>query len=350
VSDLAKWNIHGPVHTLRTEFAEWDLTLERWQAVQHFTLNQFHPDGKIGESEFHNPGGSISRSSHTYDAKGRWQGTRFQMNDDPPGRMICSYDEHGRLTRVVSVDRDETERESEAYHYDQDGKKTKVYSIPELEPKTGFMYGIEGTAQLYGADGATTITTRYDEGGRPLELAFRDANQLVLRRVVFTRDSTGLLMKEEMHLCEGIPFPRMESEFENAPPGAREAAAATFANLFGPDAVMSSTTYTYDREGRQQERRTRMGELSDQRTTFRYDTYGNPIEQTNEYHFHEMQIDEEGNLLPANEGSHAQDVRFEYTYDARGNWTERVVWSRLHPNPNFQRSNVERREITYYES
>jgi hypothetical protein len=40
--------------------------------------------------------------------------------------------------------------------------------------------------------------------------------------------------------------------------------------------------------------------------------------------------------------------RFEYRYDAQGNWTERVVSYRLEPNPDFQRSNVERREITYY--
>ena len=39
-----------------------------------------------------------------------------------------------------------------------------------------------------------------------------------------------------------------------------------------------------------------------------------------------------------------QDVRIEYRYDAQGNWTERVVWCRWESNPNFERSNVERRE------
>ena len=61
-----------------------------------------------------------------------------------------------------------------------------------------------------------------------------------------------------------------------------------------------------------------------------------------------MQIDEEGNVRPAMESSHKQNVRFEYRYDAQGNWTERVVWIRLEPNPDFHRSNVERREIIYY--
>ena len=59
-------------------------------------------------------------------------------------------------------------------------------------------------------------------------------------------------------------------------------------------------------------------------------------------------LDEEGNLRSAKETSHTQLTRLEYKYDAQGNWTELVVWSRLEPNPNFQRSNVERRQFTYY--
>ena len=43
-----------------------------------------------------------------------------------------------------------------------------------------------------------------------------------------------------------------------------------------------------------------------------------------------------------------EHVRREYKYDAHGNWTERAVWSRLQQNPDFQRSNIERREFSYY--
>jgi len=50
MSDLAKWNVHGPVHTLRTEFAAWDLSLEQWQTAQSLTLVWFHPDGRTSEA------------------------------------------------------------------------------------------------------------------------------------------------------------------------------------------------------------------------------------------------------------------------------------------------------------
>lgn len=351
VSDLAKWDVLGPVRTLRTEFAEWNLSLEQWQTAHHFMLVRFHHDGKVSESESHNADGSVYRSSYAYDAAGRIEKTRFGRNGDIPSSTIYFYDEHGRLTRVVSVDGDGAERESEAYTYGQDGKRTKVYFVPTLEPNTGFVsYGIEGTALSYGGDGATTITTRYEGGGQPEEVVFYGADQTVLRRLIFARDSTGRLMREEMRLGEQAPFPDMEKELENAPPAAREAAVALFASLFGPQTVFSSTTYAYDGKGRIEERRTRMGELSDDRTTFRYDDGDNPIEETHEHSSREVGVDEEGTVQPTKENSHTQCVRFEYTYDAQGNWTERAVWSRMHPNPNLERSNVTRREITYHAS
>jgi YD repeat-containing protein len=283
-----------------------------------------------------------------YDALGLLREARFGRNDESNVKTLYSYDERGRLTRVASVDRDGAESESETDSYGQDGRRTKVYLVPKLEPKTWFSFGIEGTALSYGAEGATTITTRYDDVGQPFEVVFSGADERVLRRVIFTRDSTGRLMKEEMHLCESPAFPGIEKELENAQPEAREAAMAMFANLFGSRMVFSSTTYGYDEKGRLLERRTRMGELADERTTFRYDDMDKPVEETHEHTSREMRVDEEGNLAQAQETSHTQDTHFEYSYDAQGNWTERAVWSRLRPNPNFERSNVTRREIAYY--
>lgn len=348
MSDLANWKVHGHVHTLRTEFAEWDLSLEQWQAARNSNLVRFHPDGRISESEAYNPDQSIARSSFVYDAAGRIQETLFEMNGVATSKRIYYYDEHGQLARVSSVDQAGKERESEAYTYSQEGRKTKVYFVPKQEPNIQFGFGIEGTTHSYGAPGATTIKTRYDDRGQPEQVLFYDDSQRVLRRVIFTRDRTGRLMKEEMHFDKQIPFPGVEKELENASPEDRERAVAMLGKLFGPNKVMSSTTYAYDAEGRVVERRTRTGQLSDRRTTFRYDDYDNPIEETSEDISREMQIDEQGNLVPKKENTNLQNVRFEYRYDAQGNWTERVVWSRWEANPNFERSNVERREITYY--
>jgi hypothetical protein len=44
---------------------------------------------------------------------------------------------------------------------------------------------------------------------------------------------------------------------------------------------------------------------------------------------------------------HVQHVKFEYQYDAHGNWTERIVSQRLEPNADERPSNIERRTIAY---
>lgn len=247
MGDLANWKVHGPVHALRTEFAEWDLDRE-------------------------------------------------------------------------------------------DSKETPAMTS----------YAIAGSELSYGAPDAATITTQYDDREQPEEVTFKDQDQRLLRRVVFTRDNLGRVVREDAHFGEQMPFPSIEKELENAPPEAREKALAMFTKIFGPQLIMSSTSYAYDEKGRIEERRTRMGELGDHRTTYRYDDHDNPVGEISEDSSRDMEFDAAGQPRPAKESSHTQNTRYEYKYDAEGNWTERVVWGRLEPNPNFERSNVERREITYY--
>jgi hypothetical protein len=91
-----------------------------------------------------------------------------------------------------------------------------------------------------------------------------------------------------------------------------------------------------------------MGRLGEHRSTYLYGDGDDPIEEINEDRHREANIKEDGGLEYAPDRVDLQRNLFEYRYDAHGNWTERVVWNRLEPNPDFQRSNVERRAITYY--
>jgi YD repeat-containing protein len=325
MSDLAKWSVQGPVHTLRTE-----------HEAPHFTLVRFHPDGRIDEIEYHNRDASVSRSSYTYDAAGRIQETRFGMDGGAITRNIYSYDESGRLTRIVTVDPEGREREPETYSYSQDGKRTRVSFIPKQEPNAGYGIDCSGFAS--------------DETGAPLdEVLLYDDDHRLVNRLTYKRDSAGRLVNDEMHAGEQGPFPNLEKALENASPAAREALMAMLADVFGPHKVLSSRTYTYDGKGRLVERRLRMGELGGHRTTHRYDDRDNLIEETTEHTSHDMQFDEAGKISPTKDISRTQHLRFEHTYDAHGNWTEQVVFSRLEPNPNFERSNAVRRVITYYD-
>ena len=339
------------MQTLQTEFAEWDLTKEEWQAPRHSTVAHFLPDGKIRKSEHHNPDGSISFTSYIYDESGRLTEALSQMDDRPIHQNIYLYDDSGRLVRVISVDENGIQRDFEIYSYDEAGRKTKVVIPPKHEPNCGSFFGIEGAELGYGGGDTASVTTLYDDRAQATEALLHDANHRLLGRVILTRDSSGRLMKEEMQLgSDESPFPDLEKALENMPPEERARAAAMFANLFGADRIMSSTTYAYDEKGHRVERYTRMGGVSEQRTIYRFDEHDNPIEETTDETRRDMNPDEAGNPQASNEISLHKQVRYKYQYDTHGNWTERVVSVRLEQNPDFQRSNIERRKISYYAS
>lgn len=318
------WNFHGPVESLRVEFAEWDLAEEKWQPPKNSSLSRFRPDGKITSAEYHNPDGSTGSSKYLYDDAGRLLEMQFGE------ALRYSYDELGRPLRVVIMNKGGGSRELESYAYDQQGKGVKTYYVVEREPGVGFSYAVEDTEISYGASDAATIQTVYDADSRPEETIFYGSDGRVLRRLVFHRDRAGRLLKEEMITVE-------DPAVADLPP---ELLKAAFGGIV--------TEYGYDDMGRIAERRMHMGVLSESRTTYRYDDHGNRLEEITEESSRDMGLNEEGELQPSNERSNRHHVRFEYAYDARGNWTECIVWSRLEPNPDFQRSNIQRREITYY--
>jgi hypothetical protein len=348
VSDVEKWKVRGAVKALRTEFATWDLNQQEWQPPRHFGLIAFHSDGKISERDHHNADGSISHSKWFYDEAGQLTETRYWMNDGPPDKILYFYDDAARHVRTVQANHDGTQRDSEACSYDISRRKTKVHFLGPQKPNVSYAYEIEGTGQAHGAPGAATMTVSYDERDLPAEVLLHDAHHSLLRRVIFVRDSAGRLLSEEIHLSERIPFPDFQSQLESYPPEDRARASEAFASLFGPTQMFSKTTCEYDQTDRLLEQSSRMGSLAEDRTTFRYDEHDNPIEETTEHTSREASLKEDGTLHYSEDRLNVQHARFEYRYDAHGNWTERIVSIQPEPDADFQRSNIERRAITYH--
>ena len=349
MSDLATWKLHGPVATLRTETATWDPDHQKWQPPQHFTVTTFRPDGKISATDTHNPGGSIAHSRYLYDDVGRRIELHSWMNDEPPYKSACFYDEAGRYVRTVHLDDDGTQTDLEISTYDAGGKRTKVRYVyfpgkDDREVGASTHYAIEGTDTAISASGATMMTTVYDEKDLPAKVMLQDAARYSLREVIFVRDGVGRLLKVETHVGGGSLFPDLA---DRVPPEAREATAAALNKIFGDG--FSRTTYAYDPQGRLLERTDSMGTLSENRTTYHYDKdHDEPIAETTEQISRGGSIDEDGNVQYSSDASAIQHNRFEYRYDAHGNWIERIVSIRHESNPDFQRSNIERRAITYH--
>jgi hypothetical protein len=355
VSDVAKWKVHGPVEALRTEFATWDLNRDDWQPVEHFTLASFRPDGTISTSDTHNPDGSIAHSRWFYDDAGRVAESNSWMNDGPIDRTAYFYDPAGRHIRIMQLHHDGTQTVLEACSYDADGRKTKVRFLFSREAdsecgagnacgaSTG--YGIEGTDTAYGAPGARTMTVTYGENNLPAKVLFHDANHRPLNCVIFSRDSAGRLLSEEMSQGERSPF---QGIVDQAPPERREEVAAMLKQVLGE--TLSNTTYAYDAQGRLVKREHRMGSLGGDCTAYRYDAHDDPVEEAVEHRSREGSFDEIGNVHYSSDRVNVQHNRLEYRYDAHGNWTERIVSFRPESEPDFQRSNIERRAITYHDT
>jgi hypothetical protein len=239
MSDLAKWKVHGPVGTLRTEFATWDLNQEDWQPVQHFTVTSFRPDGTISTSDTHNPDGSIAHSRWLYNDAGRLTESNSCLNDGPIGRAVYFYDEAGRHVRTAQLSHDGTQTDSEICTYDAQSKRTKVRLLGLGGANTA--YGIEGTDMALAAPGATMMTITYDEKDLATKVLFHDANHNLLRYVIFMRDSAGNLLNVEMHVGGESLFQDLANK---VPSEGREGMAVMLKQAFGE--AFSSTTYVYD--------------------------------------------------------------------------------------------------------
>jgi YD repeat-containing protein len=340
MSDLVHWKVHGPVKTLRTEHANWDLNAQEWEAPRGRTLVSFRPDGWVNSSSFMNPDGSVVQQRWVSSDAGLPVESTSQMDDGPAVRTTLSYDGKGRHLRTVLRDHDGTEKETEAIHYSSDGKtKVRFFGIAGANA----FFNIEGTEQGVGAPGATSMITEYDERDRPGKVVFEDANHKTVTVVTLKRDSAGRLLSFETNMGAASRFAGL---FEKAPPEERDRMAAVLRQVVGDT---STTTFRYDEQGRLRERVIGRGSLGENRSTYAYGEREDPIEETTENTSREASINNDGDPIYTASKVRRQQNRFEYTYDTHGNWTERIVSYRLETNPDLQRSNIERRVITYYE-
>lgn len=339
MSDLEKWELRGPVKSLEKSHATWEAAKEAWAERGLVEFAWFRPDGKLSKTEHRNPDGSVHICEWHYDESGRLTDQQSGMRNGTSMETRYIYDETGRHIRTVVIQADGSAVESEISGYDA-GKKTKTKFLQNS--RSDVHYNIEGTQTAVGAAGATAMSTTYDENELPSEVRFLGEEGKVVRSVTLLRDETGRLIKEEVTMEGGPSFRSAHSDEHQK---ALEAAMSQiFANTF------SSTTYAYDERGRVIDRNHRMGTLGEDRTTYRYQDRDDSVEEITEHVARQASIAEDGTLSYTPNGSYVQHSRFEYIYDAHGNWTSKKVWSRLETDTEFQLQNITRRQIDYHTS
>jgi YD repeat-containing protein len=347
MSDLAKWKVHGSVATLRVERATWDDEGQGWKPEPYFTETSFRRDGAISSTESHNPNGSIAHSQWLYDVSGRLTESDSWMNKEAPQRTLYIYDEGGRHIRTTYQKDDGTQTDLELCSYDAEGKGTKTRMLPVSAVHEGgavsLGYSIEDTDMALGAPGATSMTTSYVGPDKPAKVILEDTNHNTVTEVHFVRDAQGRLQSVETLMGDS----QFKDFVDRGSPERREAMAAFFKQAFGD--AFSRTTYKYDSQGHLIEKINTMGTMHEEHTTYGYDgVHDEAIEETTETRSRGATL-EDGAIHYNPDTVSTQHNRFEYRYDTHGNWTEQIVSGQYDPSADFQRSNVERRTLTYYE-
>lgn len=342
VNDTTHWKLHGPVRTVRSEIVERDTERGEWGTPRFFQFVTFDAAGRLTQLDQRGAEDSIYRTNYRYDEDGRLAHSEGGTAPGPyPYRTTWSYDDRGRVTATTETGDADSERGRSRSTYDEQGRRTDVVQFPPGGPKVD-AYSIEGGEFGYGAPGAVSQTTRYDDAGRPVEVLFHGADGGVIRRVTITRDSAGRVLTEEAEMAGAPLIPRQ--------PGMSDDDFAKMQALVSHAFGAMRTTYEYDSAGKAIARAQQMGLLGENRMTYGYDDRGNPIEQRDVHVTREMNFEEDGTPRTSPDTTRIHDVRFTYVYDAHGNWTERIVSSRYAEDGEFAPSNTERRTIEYSET
>ncbi|HEV2691063.1 MAG TPA: hypothetical protein VGV35_21050 [Bryobacteraceae bacterium] len=260
------------------------------------------------------------------------------------GLQRCEYDSAGRLVRLIARDKDGVDRVTESWNYDPMGRKTRTLyvDVAGQSPNTTYGWAVEGTDAIYSAPGAASLTTLYNEREQPAQILFQDIAGRMLSRVEFVYDEAGRLIEEAQTRAEEALPAELLAQMKPEQLGAVRA-------LFGVGKP-TRRLHRYDLQGRRCETRSQLPPLGSDRKTTIYNNHGDPIEEHSESESREYSIDDDGRLSdrPIQETASSSEARFEYDYDAHGNWVKKMVKGAA-TGQDFTIASIEERTLTYYD-
>ena len=300
-----RWNGRGRARLVQAASAEWDRNLRQWSPQQITTTSRYTASGLlIHRREVHHSGGS-SEIHCDYDQEQDLQQIRLVANEKPT-TFKCIYDGLGKLVRVASEMADDKPEPSDFRDYFQ----------MAMSWSTGLEFRMDDEGLKIAH--AAAVSIGYDEEQRPVEVSFFGEDQSPLGTSRRKWNASGTLASEEFTAAQPV---FMDAEEEDMEDQALESMRSPWV-----------TTLTYDEQGRCTQRETMFSGQTVHKVESEYDDLGNPIQQRI--------------TSPGSPGD-KRELRYEYVYDAVGNWTERVIRTKLDGGTNFELTSIERRDIDY---
>ncbi len=333
MTDRDRFSLRGPAKSCeirRTSFAS-SPGPDKYEPEErtNITLLEFRPNGFLTRELHTSAHHSLEWSnSYEYNEHDQLLRIRTEQGGIVTATKLSEYDSAGRVSRVYTINKDGNKRLFEAYLYGPGESRTKtVYFDPDIAAD-GF--GVDGTDAAYGAPGATSLTSRYDERGRPTEHLFHDDSGDLVTRVQLRFDERSNVV-EELCTQQSHPFELMGNLNEEQKEALR--------HLFG-------RRHRYDSQNRRIETSSNRTPADYDRITFAYNDQGDVISAISEVSNTEYNLAETGILtpLPGTTSAHRSETNLRYQYDSKLNWTEKIAEA-----PGGPIWSIERRSITYFD-
>ena len=163
------------------------------------TVLDFRQDGLLSRHFQSNAQHSLEwANSYEYNEKNQLVRMLTEQGGTVIGTSVSEYDSDGRISRVFAIGQNGNPYPSEEYSYGPGEIKKKVVHIdPQLTiGGCATLFGVDGTDAGYSAPGATSITSIFDELGRPAEHLFHDSSGELVGRLGFRFDERSNLVEE----------------------------------------------------------------------------------------------------------------------------------------------------------
>ncbi len=342
LSDREKGGLRGPVEECTLETITPPGPNSRaWRMVY---ITKYDPDGRMYEHGYVNNDGSKGTDSLTYDTEGH---LLREVWDSQHGTSdtVYTYDVNGRLISITGP-RDW----STTFEYDDQGRKTRIVrSQTPSSTNTHAPFGVNGDSEdlFIVPPVGGTVRTSFNERDQATESQVYTASGDLYSRFARAYDAKGRVT-ELSYVIENValllaPDARKRLTTE---PGAAEEMNRKF--------VVTRTSYSYDAEGRLAEKHERTGFARERITKIIYNDHSDKIQEiTTASGALNPPKNKEGELSPGSPQrpdlpDERSDVRFDYKYDSFGNWVEQTVSSASGQNELPGTWSISHRTITYY--